>query len=232
MFMLGGVFAVTVVVMRRVFADEQRKHRRQQHEHQRLHETDEQFLARVKRMALTMAGFQAESVRWEAEGFFPAGQGAEVYALAKGFPDAALEKGGEAFKAARAIGNRTLEFAAAGGVALVQAELGNAAEADRWIARAAAVAADNPVRNGVAAQMHGTAAADKLTRLLGGLFHGWRNTHQRLMTRPMTTHITLNSVSVPSIDHVQPWKGQRNCFVAPVEPDGRSCVPRCRQKLL
>ncbi len=70
--------------------------------------------------------------------------GAEIYGIAKGFADAALQKGTEAYSAARAIGERTLEFAAAGGVALVQAQLGNAAEAEQWLARAAAVVLEAP----------------------------------------------------------------------------------------
>ncbi len=70
--------------------------------------------------------------------------GAHVYARTKVFPDVALVKGEEAYMAARTLGERSLEFASAGGMALVQADLGAVDEANRWLDRAAAIASSEP----------------------------------------------------------------------------------------
>jgi len=70
--------------------------------------------------------------------------GAHVYAMAKGAPDAALAKGEEAYRAARAIGERSIEFAAAGGIARVNAQLERAEEANRWLGLASAVVSASP----------------------------------------------------------------------------------------
>lgn len=70
--------------------------------------------------------------------------GSHVYSRAKGFPDLAITKGDEAFKAALAIVDRSLEFAAAGGVALTYAEMGDTDEAEQWLGRAAKVGLESP----------------------------------------------------------------------------------------
>ena len=63
---------------------------------------------------------------------------------AKVFPDAALEKGEEAYAAARSLGETALGFAAAGGMALTNAEIGAIDEAEHWIERASIVASTAP----------------------------------------------------------------------------------------
>lgn len=70
--------------------------------------------------------------------------GAHVYAMAKGAPDAALAKGDEAYRAARRIGERSIEFAAAGGMARTDAQLERADEANRWLGLASAVVSASP----------------------------------------------------------------------------------------
>jgi ATP/maltotriose-dependent transcriptional regulator MalT len=67
-----------------------------------------------------------------------------VFARAKVIPDLALSRGAEAYERARAIGDRQLEFLAAGGTALSFLELGDPDEASTWLDRAASVAADSP----------------------------------------------------------------------------------------
>jgi DNA-binding NarL/FixJ family response regulator/tetratricopeptide (TPR) repeat protein len=96
----------------------------------------------MRRLATRMKSFTKESERQlaEAQMLF----GAQVYAQAKVFPDVALEKGTESYAAARAIGDHSIEFASAGGMALTCAELGAAEEAERWLGRAAAVASVEP----------------------------------------------------------------------------------------
>ena len=55
--------------------------------------------------------------------------GVHVFARAKVIPDLALSRGAEAYERARAIGDRQLEFLAAGGTALSYLELGDLDEA-------------------------------------------------------------------------------------------------------
>jgi DNA-binding NarL/FixJ family response regulator len=70
--------------------------------------------------------------------------GAHVYSRAKVFPDMAISKGKEAYDAARTLGDRSLEFALAGGVALAFADIADSKEAERWLERAAKIAAEEP----------------------------------------------------------------------------------------
>jgi DNA-binding NarL/FixJ family response regulator len=70
--------------------------------------------------------------------------GSHVYAMAKGMPDVAIAKGEEAYRAARGIGERALEFAAAGGTALANAHVDRKPEARRWLDLAAAVVTASP----------------------------------------------------------------------------------------
>jgi len=67
-----------------------------------------------------------------------------VYARASGFPDLGLARGLQAYRAARDVGDRGLEFMAAGGMAQLHLLLGETAEAGRWLDQAAAAAANEP----------------------------------------------------------------------------------------
>ena len=60
-----------------------------------------------------------------------------LYARAFGFPDLALERGRDAHRGAGRIGDRAVEFLAAGGTALVHLGMGDQAEAQSWLDRAA-----------------------------------------------------------------------------------------------
>jgi DNA-binding NarL/FixJ family response regulator len=101
-----------------------------------------QHIEEIRRLTARVKSFTRESERAlaDAQMLF----GSHVYSRIRGFPDAALTKGVEAFNAARAIGDRTIEFAAAGGLGLQHAELGAIEEAERWMSRAAAVATASP----------------------------------------------------------------------------------------
>ena len=70
--------------------------------------------------------------------------GAHVFAREKVVPDLALSRGEEAYQQARTIGERSLEFATAGGVALVHLDLGDVKRAEAWLDKAAGVAATSP----------------------------------------------------------------------------------------
>ncbi len=72
--------------------------------------------------------------------------GVHVYARAKVVPDLALSRGEDAHRAARLQGDRTIEFLAAGGVAMSLLELGDVDGAERWIGLAAAAASMTPSR--------------------------------------------------------------------------------------
>ena len=67
--------------------------------------------------------------------------GVHVYARAKVVPDLALSRGEEAYRAARIDGDQSTEFSAAAGVALTHLDLGEVADADRWLDIAAPLAA-------------------------------------------------------------------------------------------
>jgi tetratricopeptide (TPR) repeat protein len=96
----------------------------------------------LHRLTTHLKSFTKESERAlaEAQMLF----GAHIYARAKLFPDVALAKGKEAYAAARRLGDGSLEFAAAGGVALVYADLGDLEQAEQWLGRAAEVASAAP----------------------------------------------------------------------------------------
>ena len=72
--------------------------------------------------------------------------GVHVYSRAKVVPDLALSRGEDAHRAARLQGDRTIEFLAAGGVAMSLLELGDVDGAERWIGLAAAAASIAPSR--------------------------------------------------------------------------------------
>ncbi|MEX2457701.1 MAG: AAA family ATPase [Actinomycetota bacterium] len=71
-----------------------------------------------------------------------------AYARYYHYADLALERGEEAHRAARTLGDRWMEFLAAGGLGLTHLEMGEVAEAERWLdrARAAAAIAPTPLR--------------------------------------------------------------------------------------
>ena len=73
--------------------------------------------------------------------------GVHVWSRAKVVPDSALSHGQEAHRAAKLQGDRAIEFLAAGGVALSLLELGDVAEAERWLGLAAAAASIAPTRS-------------------------------------------------------------------------------------
>ena len=73
--------------------------------------------------------------------------GVHVWSRAKIVPDSALSRGEEAHRAAKLQGDRTIEFLAAGGVALTLLELGDADGAERWLGLAAAAASIAPSRS-------------------------------------------------------------------------------------
>ena len=70
--------------------------------------------------------------------------GVHVYARAKVVPDLMLSRGEEAYRTARMLGDRSVEFLAAGGVALVHAEMGEIEEADAWCEKASSAVASSP----------------------------------------------------------------------------------------
>lgn len=67
-----------------------------------------------------------------------------TYARVNIQPDMALERGKEAFEAARAIGDRWLEALSAGGMSLTYASIGSAEESGAWIERASSAAMTVP----------------------------------------------------------------------------------------
>ncbi|MFA7250135.1 MAG: AAA family ATPase [Dehalococcoidia bacterium] len=100
-----------------------------------------QHVEELRRLTARVKSFTRESERALADAQML--YGSHVYARIRGFPDLAITKGQEAYNAARALGDRTIEFATAGGVAAQYAELGRASEAQRWLSRAASVAAES-----------------------------------------------------------------------------------------
>ena len=72
--------------------------------------------------------------------------GVHVYSRAKVVPDLALSRGEDAYRAAKLQGDRSIEFFAAGGVAMSLLELGDIDGAERWIGLAAAAASMAPSR--------------------------------------------------------------------------------------
>jgi DNA-binding CsgD family transcriptional regulator len=67
-----------------------------------------------------------------------------VFARAKVIPDLAVSRGEEAYWAAKTIGDRSLEFLAAGGTAMAHLDLGDVGQAERWLDLAAQAAASAP----------------------------------------------------------------------------------------
>ena len=99
-------------------------------------------LEEIRRVTARLTEFVTESerARQELQMLF----GVHVYARAKIVPDLMLSRGEEAYRAARLLGDQATEFHAAGGVALSHLQLGDIAEAERWIGLAASVASSAP----------------------------------------------------------------------------------------
>ena len=100
----------------------------------------------IRRLSTEMSALSQESERAVAEAQML--YGVHVFARAKVVPDLAVSRGEEAHRQARALGDRGLEFAAAGGTALACLDLGDTDGAERWLdhASAAAAAAPTPLR--------------------------------------------------------------------------------------
>jgi DNA-binding NarL/FixJ family response regulator len=96
----------------------------------------------IRRLATRMKSLSKESERAIAD--VQMSYGAHVYARAKVIPDLAISRGEEAFQKARVHGERGVEFAAAGGIALTHLEMDEIEEADQWLDRAAVVATTAP----------------------------------------------------------------------------------------
>ena len=96
----------------------------------------------IRRLAAQMTSFTRESERAAVEAQML--YGVQVFARAKVVPDLALSRGEEAHRQARLLGDRSLEFAAATGLALTHLELGEVEQAERWLDRAAEAAAIDP----------------------------------------------------------------------------------------
>ena len=96
----------------------------------------------IRRLSAQLTSLTRESERAtvEAQMLF----GAQVFARAKVVPDLALSRGEEAHRHARLLGDRSLEFATANGLALTHLELGEVDQAVRWLDRAAEAAAIDP----------------------------------------------------------------------------------------
>jgi DNA-binding NarL/FixJ family response regulator len=96
----------------------------------------------IRRLATQLTSLTRESERAEVEAQML--YGVHVFARAKVVPDLALSRGEEAHRHARLLGDRSLEFAAAAGLALTHLELGDVDQAERWLDRAAEEAAVAP----------------------------------------------------------------------------------------
>ena len=72
--------------------------------------------------------------------------GVHVFSRAKVVPDLALSRGEDAYRAAKILGDRSIEFLAAGGVAMILLDLGDLPGAERWVGLAAAAALAAPSR--------------------------------------------------------------------------------------
>jgi tetratricopeptide (TPR) repeat protein len=100
----------------------------------------------IRRLAAQMTSLTREGERATVEAQML--YGVQVFARAKGVPDLALSRGEEAHRYARMLGDRSLEFAAATGLALTHLEFGEVEQAEGWLDRAAeaASAAPTPLR--------------------------------------------------------------------------------------
>jgi DNA-binding NarL/FixJ family response regulator len=70
--------------------------------------------------------------------------GVHVFARAKVIPDIAISRGQDAYRAGQAIGDREMEFLAAGGTAMALLDVGEIDEAESWLGRAGQAATLEP----------------------------------------------------------------------------------------
>jgi tetratricopeptide (TPR) repeat protein/DNA-binding CsgD family transcriptional regulator len=105
-----------------------------------------QRIEEIRRLTMRMRALSKESERAAADAQMA--YGVHVFARAKVIPDLAVSRGEEAFWAAKTLGDRSLEFLAAGGTSMAHLDLGDVAEAERWLdlAAQAAAAAPTPLR--------------------------------------------------------------------------------------
>jgi DNA-binding CsgD family transcriptional regulator len=96
----------------------------------------------IKRLTQEMQLLARESERAPAQ--VQMLYGVHVFARAKVVPDLALSRGEEAYHQARVLGDRSLEFSLACGLALTHVELGDGEQGERWLDAAASVAAAAP----------------------------------------------------------------------------------------
>jgi tetratricopeptide (TPR) repeat protein len=103
-------------------------------------------LEEIKRVISRQSDLVTESERAKQELHLL--YGIHVYGRAKSLADVALSRGEEAYRSARLLGDQSIQFAAAGGVALTLLSLGDVPGAERWLDTAATVAsaAPTPVR--------------------------------------------------------------------------------------
>jgi hypothetical protein len=96
----------------------------------------------IRRLTSKAKAFTNESERaaFEAQMLY----GVHVFARAKVIPDLALSRGEQAHAHAREMGDRSLEFLAAGGTAMAHVDMGEVAQATPWLDRAAAIASEHP----------------------------------------------------------------------------------------
>ncbi|MEA2550835.1 MAG: hypothetical protein QOE25_604, partial [Actinomycetota bacterium] len=96
----------------------------------------------IRRLTSKAKAFTNESERaaFEAQMLY----GVHVFARAKVIPDLALSRGEQAHAHAREMGDRSLEFLAAGGTAMAHVDMGEVDQARPWLERAAAIASEHP----------------------------------------------------------------------------------------
>ena len=103
-------------------------------------------LEEIRRLVLRMRSMSKDTERDAADAQMA--YGVHVFARAKVIPDIAITRGQEAYRAAQAIGDRTIEFLSAGGTAMALLDIGDSSAAASWLDRAAqaAAAAPTPLR--------------------------------------------------------------------------------------
>jgi DNA-binding NarL/FixJ family response regulator len=96
----------------------------------------------IRRLLSRMDTMAKESERSLAEAQML--YGAHVFSRAKVVPDLAISRAEEAHRKALAMGDRLIEFLAAGGAAMAYLDLGELDPAEMWLDRAAAAASEAP----------------------------------------------------------------------------------------
>ncbi len=99
-------------------------------------------LEEIRRVTSRLSDLVTESERARQE--LQMLYGVHVYARAKVVPDLMIARGVEAHRMARLLGDRSIEFLAAGGVAMSHLDLGEQSDAEEWVSRAATAAAASP----------------------------------------------------------------------------------------